>query len=113
MSTTRPYRTPGWLHRESETSSVDPDARELHNRLTTALERGDAAEALRLMQELRAASGDLHPNSGRRTDNRGGVAAIVSCVNVAEPDRIPVGIGAYDLESEEIAMAENQSGMNC
>ncbi len=46
MSTIRPYRTPVWLHRESEASSVDPDARELHNRLTTALERGNVTEAL-------------------------------------------------------------------
>ncbi len=52
MSTVKPYRETCWLYRESETSGVDPDAHELHNRLTAALEHGDAAEALRLMQEL-------------------------------------------------------------
>ncbi len=56
MSTVNTYRTPVWLHRESEASSVDPDARELHTRLATALERGNASEALRLMQELRRLS---------------------------------------------------------
>ncbi len=33
MSTPRPYRQPSWLYREPEASGVDPDARELHNRL--------------------------------------------------------------------------------
>ena len=48
------YRVPTWLEPSANATGVDPKAIEIHNRLNSALERGDTMEALRLMRELKA-----------------------------------------------------------
>ena len=46
------YRAPGWLELCTKAPGVDPQAVELHNRLNSALVRGDTVAALRWMREL-------------------------------------------------------------
>ena len=48
------YRVPAVLEQSANAPGVDSQAIEIHNRLNSALERGDTMEALRLMRELKA-----------------------------------------------------------